>query len=190
LQSIFPQLNKQKERVETVVLNGDIKHAFHHASEQEWVESMDLIEYLKENANEIVLVKGNHDTFLGPIAQWEQVHAVPEYFLPKEKILFVHGHKIIRTPQFAKAKTLVIGHEHPAVSLRDGAKVEKYKCFLKGKFEGKTIIVMPSFSALSEGTDILQAGKLSPFLQHNLENFEAWLVADKSYYFGKLKNLG
>jgi len=187
---IFSQLKKQKCSVQTIVLNGDIKHAFHHASEQEWVESMDLIEHLKEQANEIVLVKGNHDTFLGPIAQWEQVRAVPEYYLPKEKILFIHGHKIIRTPQFAKAKTLVIGHEHPAVTLRDGAKVEKYKCFLKGKFEEKTIIVMPSFSALSEGTDVLQAGKLSPFLQHNLKNFEAWLVEDKGYYFGKLKGLG
>ena len=51
-----------------------------------------------------------------------------------------------------------MGHGHPAVSLSEGVKKEKYKCFLVGKYSkagnGKRdVIIVLSFFPLVEGTD-------------------------------------
>jgi putative SbcD/Mre11-related phosphoesterase len=86
--------------------------------------------------------------------------------------------------------TIIIGHEHPAVSLVSGSRTERYKCFLKGKFSRKDLIVTPSCNMLIEGTDILKEKLLSPILKNvDLKNFEAYIVEDKIYDFGKVKDL-
>ncbi|MEM4247756.1 MAG: phosphoesterase, partial [Candidatus Nanoarchaeia archaeon] len=90
-----------------------------------------------------------------------------------------------------KRKTFIIGHAHPAVKLTDSFTSEKVKCFIKGRWSGKTLIVLPSFNLVTEGTDLLSERVLSPFLQKNLDDFEIWAVAgsEKTFYFGKLRNL-
>ena len=175
----------KKAKPETIIINGDIKHEFGEISEQEWRETLKLIDYLSEKCKKLILVRGNHDTILGPIAKKRNIDTAIEY--RTNSTLIVHGHKIPKLDK--KIKTIIIAHEHPCVSLKEGPKIEKYKCFLKGKFKQKTLIVMPSFNLVTEGTDIMQEKLLSPFLQQNIDNFEAWLVSDKVYYFGKLKNL-
>jgi uncharacterized protein len=83
--------------------------------------------------------------------------------------------------------TIIIGHEHPAVTIKDGPRTELFKAFLIGKWKGKDLIVMPSFNLITEGTDVLKEEVLSPFL-NNLDNFKAIVVSDKLYKFGKLKD--
>jgi metallophosphoesterase superfamily enzyme len=51
------------------------------------------------------------------------------------------------------------------------------------------LIVMPSFSQITEGTDIQTQQLLSPFLQQKLDDFEVFIVGDRIYHFGKLKKL-
>ncbi len=87
------------------------------------------------------------------------------------------------------ASTIIIGHEHPAISLIDGPRVEQFKCFLKGKFKGKNLIVQPSLNPIVEGNDITRDEILSPFLKGGIGNFDVFTVEDKVYDFGKLKNL-
>ncbi|MDO8627401.1 MAG: phosphoesterase, partial [Candidatus Diapherotrites archaeon] len=111
------------------------------------------------------------------------------YYLEKEKIVFLHGDSLKFFKEFLKAKTIIIGHDHPAISLREGVKMEKFKCFLKGKYEQKKIIVLPSMNQLSEGSNVLSEKMSSPFLKQNLDNFELWVVGDKTYYFGKIEDL-
>ena len=87
-------------------------------------------------------------------------------------------------------KTIIIGHEHPAINLTSGARVEKYKCFLLGKFEKKNLIVMPSCNLLIEGTDVLSGNFLSPYLiNSNIETFEVFVTLNEIYSFGKIKTL-
>ncbi|PJA20489.1 MAG: phosphoesterase, partial [Candidatus Diapherotrites archaeon CG_4_10_14_0_2_um_filter_31_5] len=105
------------------------------------------------------------------------------------KILFLHGDRIPESKEFNSAKTIVIGHEHPAITLTEGIKHEKFKCFVKGKYEKKTLIVLPSFNSTLEGQDLLKGKLLSPFLHQDLSEFELWLVADKTYFFGKMKEI-
>ncbi|GAG34601.1 unnamed protein product, partial [marine sediment metagenome] len=71
----------------------------------------------------------------------------------------------------------------------DWPRVELVKCFLKGKYKRKELIVMPSFNLVSEGTDILKEELLSPFLHQNINNFDVYVVEDKVYGFGKVRDL-
>src|SRR3989344_1642727 len=101
-----------------------------------------------------------------------------------EKII-IHGHKLLSDLR----KIIIIGHEHPAVSFGE-KKYEKYKCFLKGKFEKHTLIALPSFNFLTVGSDITKEQFLSPYLKESkIENFEVYAVEDKVYYFGEVKDL-
>ncbi len=82
-----------------------------------------------------------------------------------------------------------MGHEHPAISIKDGPRTEIFKCFLAGKWKKYNLIAQPSFNLVTEGTDILKEKILSPLLKQNLRNFDVFVVADKVYNFGKLRNL-
>lgn len=185
LNEIFSELKE----IDRIAINGDLKHEFGRISEQEWREVVEVLQLMKRHAKEVIIVKGNHDIALGPIAGWENVKIVEQLFLEKEKILIVHGHRVPESKEFNEAKILIIGHEHPAIALHEGVKREKFKCFLKGKFREKTLIVIPSLTELTTGTDVLNEKLLSPFLEKGIEEFEAWVIEDKPYYFGKLKEL-
>ena len=87
---------------------------------------------------------------------------------------------------FAVAKDMV----HRDVVMTAEFIDEKYKAFLLGLWKRKKLIVLPSFNQCTEGTDVLKEYLLSPFLKGaDLSLFDAYLVADKPYYFGKLRNL-
>jgi putative SbcD/Mre11-related phosphoesterase len=60
-------LGKKKFRI--IAVNGDLKHEFGKISDQEWRHSMLLLDLLSKHAEKIVLIRGNHDKTLGPIAE-------------------------------------------------------------------------------------------------------------------------
>ena len=185
LGKIFGRLKNRK--IERIIINGDLKHEFGTISEQEWRNTLKFLDLLAKRCNEIILVKGNHDTILGPIARKRNVKVADDMLVGN--ILVAHGDKIPKKEIIGKVSTIIIGHEHPAISLKKGPRIETYKCFLKGKYKGKNLIVQPSFNTLVQGTDILEDKILSPFLNQNLDNFEVFVVEDKVYNFGILKNL-
>ena len=191
LERIFTVLETRRvKKLKKIIINGDLKHESGTISEQEWKEVLDMLEYLQKKCEKIILVKGDHDTILGPIGRRKEINVEKSHFIPEKKVLFLHGHKTIGTPEFNKAEVLVIGHEHPAITLRDGAKREKYKCFLRGKFGGKELIVMPSLNSVHAGTDVKNEKLLSPFLQQRLENFECWVSEEgETYRFGMVAEL-
>ncbi len=191
----FKEMMKRIERLlrkidaETVVINGDLKHEFGTISDQEWRETLKFLDKLLDKTKKVILIKGNHDTILGPIARKRGVE-IKEYHTTRE-IYFCHGHKIPNDPAFKIAKKVIIGHEHPAVSIRDGTRNELFKCFAKGKWKQKTLVLMPSFNTLTTGTDLLRDMALSPFMKQikNRKSIEIYIVGDETYYFGRLKNL-
>jgi len=190
----FKEIMKHLEAVfdevkpELIVMLGDIKHEFGTISRQEWRDTLNLLDYLMSKAGKVILIKGNHDTILGPLADKKDLVVRESFFI--DNILFCHGHKLMdeKNINFKKAKTIIIGHEHPAIGLRDGPRVEKYKCFLVGKFKNKKLIVMPSFNFITEGTDVMQEKLLSPFIE-NIHDFEVFVIGDKVYKFGKISKL-
>ncbi len=170
-----------KTQPETVVIDGDLKHEFGSISPQEWAEAMGFLGLL--GGRKTVLVKGNHDTALGPIAGNRGVSVVDE--LKLGGTLVIHGH--MKPRSLRGVKTVVIGHEHPCVGLSEGGRTEKVKCFLVGAYKGRTLIVLPSLNFVTEGVDVLRERPLSPMLQGDLSDFRAWGVEkERILYFGRL----
>mgnify|MGYP001619325040 CR=1 FL=1 len=94
LDAIFEQL-KDRE-IQTIVVAGDLKHEFGVISEQEWRHTLRLLDYLGKKAQKIVLLKGNHDTILGPIAHKRNV-ATGQFLLmndSKRAIFTISGNTI------------------------------------------------------------------------------------------------
>jgi hypothetical protein len=180
------------KRIEKIIINGDLKHEFGKISETEWRHTLRLLDYLGNKCEKIVLIKGNHDTILGPVAKKRNVE-LKDYEIVGDKIL-LHGDKLpdeksTELIRKEKIKTIVIGHEHPAITLKDGPRTERYKCFLLGKWKRKNLVVLPSFSPVVEGTDILKEKLLSPFLKDGVGEFKVFIVGDKVYDFGKAKEM-
>jgi putative SbcD/Mre11-related phosphoesterase len=180
LDSIFAQV-----KVKKVIINGDIKHEFGTITNQEWRDALRFFDYLFEKMGEkgeLILIKGNHDLVLDPIAQKRNIKIVDVYHV--DNISVLHGHRII----LGLRDIIIIGHEHPAISFSE-RREEKFKCFLKGTWKGKTLIVQPSLTQIHAGSDVLREQYLSPFLKDGVENFEVWVLADTTRYFGKVKDI-
>jgi len=175
----------EQTKPKLIIINGDLKHEFGQISRQEWNETIAILDLLMK-FSKIILIKGNHDTILSTIAR-ERGLKIFNYFI-LGGVCFLHGDKIVETEKIARCKTLIIGHEHPSISLSEGMKIEKYKCFLLGKYKDKKLVVMPSLLPIIEGSDIRRGEFLSPYLK-NIQNFEVFAVGNKIYKFGKLKNI-
>lgn len=184
LEGIFAEI---KTNPETIVINGDLKHEFGRISQQEWKETMRLIDYLERKCKKIVLIKGNHDTILGPIAGKQNIKIVDEYVIGD--VLILHGHKDPK--ELSGITTIIVGHEHPAIGLQEDVRREKYKCYLVGKYKGRNLIVQPSFNLLVEGTDVCSEPLLSPIIS-SIDSFNAFVVDSKEkkiLAFGKIREL-
>ena len=155
-----------------LIINGDLKHVFSESSRQEWKEVPIFIQFALNYVKEIILVRGNHDTFLGPLKRFGSRIKVVNA-LSYHDTLFIHGHN----RDFAwilsegSERTVVIAHEHPIIVLGDsvGARV-RLPCFLIGRLGpgARRVIVMPAFSPLAGGTPVNLASKedfLSPILR-------------------------
>jgi len=193
LRKVFGAVEKKKGfgagkgEVDEIVILGDVKHFFGGILDQEWKETRKFFSYLKEKCKKIIVVKGNHDTILEPIAR-EFGFELADYYL-LGKYGFLHGDKMFDALLEKKIKVFFCGHLHPAITLREGVKSERYKCFLAGSWRGKKVIVLPSFFPLVEGADVLiWEGNLG--FDFSIEKSEVYLVGDAEVlYFGKMGKL-
>lgn len=170
-----------------IILNGDLKHEFGKITRQEWKEIDDFIRFLKNEFKEIILIKGNHDNFTPFIAEKNDLKVFDHFSV--ENYFVIHGDKIPLSS--INEDTIIIGHEHPSLGLKCGERIEKIKCFLKGKWQSKNVIVMPSFNFVSEGSDVLHEKPISPFLNDlSMDEFEVFGIENfEILYFGKLKDV-
>ena len=185
-------LYNYKGNLNKIIINGDIKHEFGVISETEWRQTLKIIDMMKKYCKDIILVRGNHDKILGPIATKRNIPVTDKICFGK--ILIIHGDKIINeycsnSIKNDKIKLIIIGHEHPAVSIIHENRSEKFKCFIYGNYKRKKLLVIPSFNMVTEGTDILKEKLLSPYLHHNLSKFNVFVVDYKIYDFGTINLL-
>jgi len=190
-----------------VLINGDLRHQFGPLSRVEHKESKEFLRWLAQWAEHIVLIEGNHDGSLAALAG-ERIVICKSYSVGD--CWFVHGDSPLPPSPLpsegegsrgvrelgtrSDGQWIVIGHEHPAVGLRDPVthRVEVYKCFLVGKFAEKNLLVLPSFNQLVKGSDLLKEQPLSPVVRSSeLEDFFVYVVSDAGdiYEFGPLRRL-
>lgn len=202
LREIFSYLEKLKIKIKKIVVLGDFKHKFGEISDSEWRESIRLLDFFIEKVGRknIVLIKGNHDSILEPIARKRKMKI--ENFYKYKDVLFMHGHKEYKEALKDKNKNkgikiLILGHLHPMITLTDEYKRERYKCFLLGKWKRKIIYILPSFGDTGPGYDLNKEGyfkyKDSLFInEKKLKQFEIVIYNNKDkkeYNFGRVKDL-
>lgn len=191
-----------REPLARVIVNGDLRHQFGPLSRAESKESKEFLHWLARWTREIVLIEGNHD---GSLQQFNSERITVTKGYSEGGCWFVHGDELPSPSEGRGAggergaagrvrSWLVIGHEHPAIGLRDPVteRVEVYKCFLVGKFRGRNLLVLPSFNQLVRGSDLLKEQPLSPFVQQSrLEDCLVFPVSDDGciYEFGPLRRL-
>ena len=175
-----------QEKPDTFVIAGDLKHEFGEISNQEWRDTLKMIDLITSKVKKLFIVKGNHDNIIGPIAKKRGVEVVDKFVFGDTIVL--HGDKMPGRMS-PRIKRIIIGHEHPALTLREGGRREKFKCFLKGKYKRKELIVLPALSPLMKGSNILSDNRISPFLEGDIGKFEVYVAGDKTYRFGKVKEL-
>ena len=166
--SILEELKNAKEEAEVgnIIVNGDVKHSFTGRNSKENEELEGFLQNLSMMFEDVYLVKGNHDTALEHRTEdFKNVHVYEE--LVEDGYMFVHGHEKFDIPE--NVETVVIGHEHPALELKDKVGVkEKISCFLHGEIDEVNVIVLPAYSELASGTSINNIPKeklLTPFLR-------------------------
>ena len=183
------ELLKEETKSDRILINGDLKNQF-STSYSEKREISELLDFLTERFEDIIIIEGNHDTFLEETIEDKGLRMLESY--EEDGVLFTHGDKQIEQD----FDTLVIGHEHPALALDDEIGVtEKVSCLLYGETNLGDIIVLPAFSKISNGSEVNRMSKselLSPVLQETgIKNFNAVAISREGgvYDFGKIHNL-
>jgi DNA ligase-associated metallophosphoesterase len=117
-----------------------------------------LVERLSENCS-VRLILGNHDkklALLKPAANIEFHTSIRT-----GNFLLLHGDaECVRGTETAPAseELVLMGHEHPAISLGDGIKSAKFPCFLVSE----TVLILPAFSHWVSGTSFGSYEFMSP----------------------------
>ncbi len=215
----------EREKADSLAILGDVKHEI--ASVVETYRDVELfITELSERVERLVLLQGNHDGMLDKIVQKLSLKNV-EYYDSRgtlvettdgKKIILIHGNAKPRLEDLLKADYLVMGHTHPAVTIRDvvgytvreavivRAELSK-KDVVSSMFrrdelkkldvdlesiEGKIVIViLPCANILITGTDITRTLLQKSPSKTILTYFKLWEKPDKiEVYLPDLTYLG
>ncbi len=153
--------------IETLIIAGDLKHEFSEMHRFEWRDVHAFMEFVLERFERVVVVRGNHDNYLKVALKRHNRVVFEESCYDGSSFMVIHGDKDV-LGELSKP-LLLMGHEHPALVIKDdvGA-VARTRCFLVGKHKNTTIIVLPAFSPIFMGTDIISmpdSELLSPILR-------------------------
>ncbi len=192
MKDLKQNIEKIKNKADKIIINGDLKHNFSKFSFKEMKQVENFLEYLKDSFKDVVMIKGNHDNFIDNILKKLKIDISTHVNI--DEFYITHGHENIPR-KILESRNVVIGHEHPAIRLSDSTGVgEKIPCFLLKKHRKNYIIVLPSFSSLSSGTNVLQLSSenlLTPLMKsQNLDDFEVYgTYENEIFYLSTIKKL-
>lgn len=117
MQNLKALINANKP--ESLLILGDVKHTVAKAEISEWQDIPDFFNELKTRVEEIKIIRGNHDGNLEPLLP-EGIKILPSTGIVIGEVGLFHGHRW-PSPTLLKCKTLMMGHVHPVIALRDPA---------------------------------------------------------------------
>ncbi len=137
-------------KTKRLIVNGDLRHGFSKITKMQRKELERFFLNTTSYYKEVILIKGNHDNYVKPIAEDFKI-SVEDYLFEKE-ILLIHGHKD-NEKLAKKSKVIVIGHEHPSILLRDNyGQPNKFLAFIYFPTIFNSVLVMlPPFSKFASG---------------------------------------
>ncbi|MCD6367627.1 MAG: metallophosphoesterase [Candidatus Aenigmarchaeota archaeon] len=196
----------ESEKVEKLILLGDVKH---NVPEISFQESREIPIFLKELSNlvEVHIVPGNHDGKIENLSPENIIVHERKGFLLNDTY-FNHGHTW-PGKELTKAKRLIIAHLHPAIEFLDSSGYRYIEpCWLRcvpnaKKIEEKygkkvrceNVIVVPAFNPIITGVPVNEKeveDKLpsNPLVRNGIikiEDCDVHLL--DGTYLGKVKDL-
>jgi len=156
-------------KTKRLIINGDVKHSFARPNKRVSKEISIFLSALASYYNDVIIVKGNHDTYIANVAKKHNIDVI-DYF-SERNILIIHGHKDPGKEFLQSYEYIIIGHEHPSIGIRDEiGHLHKFIAMLyTPTIINNIITVLPPFSSLSTGTLISTKSRsslLSPILKH------------------------
>ena len=184
----------------TLVILGDVKHYI------PWtvaLERRDLPLFFEEVGaafRQVHVAVGNHDALVKPHVPGRVKFHRPGGFVINE-VGFVHGHEW-PSPSVAGCRTLLMGHNHPAVAMVDDLGARSFRpCWVRFKFrrrvKGHPVmpregLLVPSFNELCGGVAVndVRTKMLGPLVTAEVADLSA---ADvhllDGAYLGKIRDL-
>ena len=177
---IISKIKSTEKKIETLVILGDIKHSFSFDLKED-IEISNLIKSLKKDINSIIYIKGNHDKNL----------KISNLKLKENLIINLGGKKIFLShgdrPDALDHDFIIIGHEHPKITLTDEktSRTESYKVYIKNE----KFLILPAFNDFSQGNNVLDNNFMTKTLSHK-EILNSSVVESKTKEnLGKIKDL-
>jgi hypothetical protein len=117
---MFERLKKiiLDEKPSRVVMLGDVKHSVTGAELEEWRDVPEFFEKLLKLVPSIQVIAGNHDGNLEPLTPSQVELMGPTGVALWQRFGLLHGHAW-PSPSLLGCETLILGHLHPAITLRD-----------------------------------------------------------------------
>ena len=185
---------------ERLVVLGDVKHLVPKMASRERRDVYVFFRDLSGRFREIAIAQGNHDGQLKNIVP-RSVRFRPAYGFRIGDVGFCHGHAW-PYKKVMEAKTLVMGHNHPAVAFRDALGHRQIvPCWMRTPFARRhkryprlprEAIVVPSFNELCGGMPVndVRARFIGPLFDEDLVDVEASDVhLLDGTYLGRLRDL-
>lgn len=175
----------KKYKPKKIVILGDIQHDFAKPTFKVRKQIKDVLDFCNSKA-ELVLIKGNHEKTL---RLNELLGYKEHYHYLIDNYFFTHGDKLFdKTKDFKSAKNIIIGHQHPSITLYDYSRKESFKVFLSGKYKRKNLIILPSFNLVTIGFDVLNDEVISPYIT-DMKKMHVYVLGNNILDFGTVKEL-
>ena len=107
-----------KDHPTRLVMLGDVKHSVTGAELEEWHDVPEFFEKLLSKVPVVQIIVGNHDGNLEPLTPSKVELLPPSGIALWGEYGLLHGHAW-PTPEMLGCETLILGHLHPAITLRD-----------------------------------------------------------------------
>jgi len=148
-----------------LVIVGDVKHHFERLGRREAKDVREFFNFAVQRFDRVILVRGNHDTFIYSISKQFGVELCDKLWLGDT--LLVHGHRELDPSD--RPRVVVMGHEHPSIALRDSlGSLAKLPCFLVVPLRrGCRAIILPAAGIYQSGTAVstYRENYLSPIIR-------------------------
>ncbi len=167
------EISELSQECERIIILGDLKHTITGFS---WPERVYLPEFIRSLNKEVILVKGNHD---GDIEEYLNIHLVPSSGFEFEDYWLFHGHARPRELR----DHMIMAHVHPVLRIKDSlGGIITEKVWVKAKYEGKKLLIMPAFNPLITGADVHEIEGLK-----GLDLRNARIYSLEGEYLGRIK---
>jgi hypothetical protein len=152
--SVIEKVSILAEKADQVIIAGDVKHdiGMRMREIKEVEQLIKALENVGVSKSEITIVKGNHDAGIENVIKTESSRGIRI-----EDIGIFHGHAMPDGEVLA-SKTLILGHAHPAIFIKDQVGGVKERVWLEWKLEingdEKRVIVLPAFNDVCASTAV------------------------------------